>query len=407
MIHISLSPNLEPDDVFLALRWLSSPFSWTGKKNQEKLKESLQQLFPQTQAIFLFNAGRSALMLGLKALNLPPGSKILLQAFTCSTVPNAILWNSLTPEYLDIQKEDFNLNPDILPQNPVAKALIVQHTFGQPANMEKITTYCQKKKLYLIEDGAHSLGATYREKKIGSFGDITMLSFGRDKIISSVFGGALLVNNKNLVKPVENLYQSLPYPSFSWTAQQLLHPPITFLSKKTYSFYLGKLILFLSQKTKLISKAIYPKERDQQTPPFFPRRLPEPLASLANHQLQKLTRFNRQRQKNAFYYQENLRQSKITKPLWNPEGIYLRYPILLEKPEKLKLYLKKHGVIIGKHWYPQPITPANNLSLLNYQKGQCPIAEETCRQCLNLPTHPTITTKEVKYITKLINQWSA
>ena len=77
MIHISLSPNLEPDDVFLALRWLSSPFSWTGKKNQEKLKESLQQLFPQTQAIFLFNAGRSALMLGLKALNLPPGSKIL------------------------------------------------------------------------------------------------------------------------------------------------------------------------------------------------------------------------------------------------------------------------------------------------------------------------------------------
>ena len=157
MIHISLSPNLEPDDVFLALRWLSSPFSWTGKKNQEKLKESLQQLFPQTQAIFLFNAGRSALMLGLKALNLPPGSKILLQAFTCSTVPNAILWNNLTPEYLDIQKEDFNLNPDILPQNPVAKALIVQHTFGQPANMEKITAYCQKKKLYLIEDGAHSV----------------------------------------------------------------------------------------------------------------------------------------------------------------------------------------------------------------------------------------------------------
>lgn len=406
MIHISLSPNLEIDDVWLSLKWLISPFRWSDKASQEKLKRELFILFPQAKAIFLLNSGRSALMLGLKALNLPKNSKVFLQAFTCSAVPNAILWNQAVPDYLDIRKTDYNLNPRNLPQNPIAKALIVQHTFGQSAELDEIIDYCQKNKLYLIEDCAHSLGASHKGKLAGSFGDMAILSFGRDKVISSVFGGALIINNEDLIKPVENLYRNLPYPSTLWTFQQLLHPTITYLAKTTYSLYLGKLILALAQKTKLISKAIYPKESRHQTPSVFPSRLPEPLTDLANHQLSKLDDFNKQRQKIAFYYNENLHHPLISKPAFDPECIYLRYTILLDQPEKLKSYLKKHGIIIEKkHWYTQPITPSNNLTLVNYQKGQCPVAEEVCQQCLNLPTNPSMAIKEAKYITNLINQW--
>ena len=406
MIHISLSPNLEIDDVWLSLKWLFSPFRWSDQKSQEKLKSKLFTLFPQAKAIFLLNSGRSALMLGIKTLNLPKNSKIFLQSFTCSVVPNSILWNQLVPQYIDISKTDYNLNPKLLPRNPTAKALIVQHTFGQPAKLDEIVEYCKKNKLYLIEDCAHSLGASYRGKTIGTFGDFAILTFGRDKVISSVFGGALIINNKNLVKPMENLYRNLSYPPTFWTFQQLLHPSITYLAKKTYHLYLGKVILSLAQKAKLISKAVYPKEYLHQVPKVFPSRLPEPLADLANHQLLKLNRFNHCRQQIALYYQKNLHHPLITKPKWNPEGIYLRYTILLNQPEKLKSYLKNHGIIIEKrHWYTQPITPSDNLSLINYQKGQCPIAEEVCQQCLNLPTNPTMTIKEAKYIIKLINQW--
>jgi len=406
MIHISLSPNLEIDDVWLSLKWLISPFRWSDKNSQEKLKRKLSALFPQAKAIFLFNSGRSALMLGLKALNLPKNSKILLQAFTCSAVPNSILWNQLVPEYLDIKKTDYNLNPKNLPQNPTARALIVQHTFGQPANLDKIIDYCQKNKLYLIEDCAHSLGASYRGRAIGTFGDFSILTFGRDKVISSVFGGALIVNNENLVKPIENLYQNLASPSSFWTFQQLLHPSITYLSRRTYRLYLGKVILTVAQKIKLISKAIYSKEYLHQVPAVFPSRLPEPLADLASHQLSKLDRFNKQRQKIAFYYNEKMRHSFISKPTLYPEGIYLRYTILLDQPEKLKSYLKRHGIIIEKkHWYTQPITPSINLSLINYRKGQCPVAEEICQKCLNLPTNPLMSMKDAKYIVELINKW--
>lgn len=408
MIHISLSPNLEIDDVWLSLKWLISPFRWSDKNSQEKLKRKLSALFPQTKAIFLLNSGRSALMLGLKALSLPKNSKIFLQAFTCSAVPNSILWNQAVPDYLDIRKTDYNLNPKNLPQNPTARALIVQHTFGQPANLNKITDYCQENKLYLIEDCAHSLGASHKGKLAGSFGDMAILSFGRDKVISSVFGGALIINNKDLVKPTENLYRNLPYPSIFWTFQQLLHPSITYLSKATYRLYLGKVILTLAQKTKLISKAIYSKEYLHQVPTVFPSYLPEPLADLANYQLSKLDSFNKHRQQIAFYYHKNLNHPLISKPVFDSESIYLRYTILLDQPEKLKSYLKKHGIIIEKkHWYTQPITPSNNLTLVYYEKGQCPVAEEVCQQCLNLPTNPSMTIKEAKHITKLINQWQS
>ncbi len=405
-IHISLSPNLETDDVFLSFKWLFSPWRWSDKKTQEQLKRKLLNYFPNAKAVFLFNSGRSALMLGLKALNLPANSKVLLQSFTCAAVPNALLWNKLLPEYLDIKKEDYNLDPNKLPNDTTVKALISQHTFGQPANLDKIIDYCQQKKIYLIEDCAHSLGAKYKGNVTGSFGDIAFLSFGRDKVISSVFGGALIVNNEKLVKQIENLYQDLSYPNFFWTIQQLLHPLITLLAKKTYSIILGKFILAFAQKTKIISKAIYPQERHHQIPSIFPSLLPEPLAVLANNQFLKLSRFNNARQKTASYYEENLNHPKITKPLWNPEGIFLRYTITLDQPEKLKSYLKEHNIIIEKkHWYTQPITPLDDLTLVNYQYGKCPVTEEICQKCLNLPTNPTMNINDVKYIVNLINQW--
>lgn len=407
MIHISLSPNLEIDDVWLSLKWLITPLPyWLKKKNQEKLEKKLYSLFPKAKAIFLLNSGRSALMLGLKALNLPKNSNVLLQAFTCSAVPNSILWNKLTPKYIDINKKDYNLNIENLPSNPEAKALIVQHTFGQPVELDKVVEYCQKNKLYLIEDCAHSLGSKYKNEITGSFGDIAILSFGRDKVISSVFGGALIINDKNLVKPAKSLYQNLSYPSLFWTIQQLFHPPITYFSRITYPFYLGKLILVTAQKIKLISKAIYPEECNHQVPVVFPARLPEPLANLTDHQIKKLNRFNLHRQQIASYYDKNISHPSIFKPVFNPDGTYLRYTILVDQPEKLKLYLRKYGFIIEKnHWYIKPITPSNNLSEIGYQEGQCPVAEEVCRKCLNLPTHPLLTFENAKKIVNILNQW--
>jgi len=78
------------------------------------------------------------------------------------------------------------------------KAIMIQHTLGIPADIDAIRDICQRHHLLFIEDCAHALGASYKGQKCGTFGDMAIFSFGRDKIISSVNGGALLIKNERL-----------------------------------------------------------------------------------------------------------------------------------------------------------------------------------------------------------------
>src|SRR3989344_2306906 len=120
-ISISLSPNIEPDDVGLVLKLIFSPWKWKNpSKNSgqgENVIEKLEGEFKKYIGVkyaFSFNSGRSALYAILKALNLPKNSEVLLQAFTCNAVPNPILWAELNPVYVDCDN-DFNINIRLRP----------------------------------------------------------------------------------------------------------------------------------------------------------------------------------------------------------------------------------------------------------------------------------------------------
>ncbi len=406
LIHISLSPNLEKDDLQNVIHELTHPRLWKEKKYQAILKKKLKKWFPHSK-IYLFNSGRSGLETILKSLKIPPQSEIIIQAFTCSAVINPLLKNKLRPVYQDIDLQTFNIKTHGLEKliTPKTKAIIIQHTFGVPAHIKEIKKICEKHNLLLIEDCAHALGSRYQKKLVGNFGDIAFFTFGRDKIISSVFGGAIAINNNKLLKNFKETYRQINYPPKTWTTQQLLHPLITQVSKKTYNLQIGKLLLLLSQKTKLISKSIYPSEHLHQTPKIFPAKLHEPLAHLALNQFEKIDHFNSHRQKIAYLYHQNIQNSLVKKPLWEKNSVYLRYNILTSQPKKLKQYLKKNHIIAGD-WYNQPVTPSKNLKIAKYKKGSCPSAEIACQKSVNLPTHPTMSIKDAEKIIKLINSWS-
>src|SRR3989344_3562099 len=124
-ISISLSPNTEPDDVWLAFKLLFQPWRW----QKGSVEVILQQEFKYA---FAFNSGRSALMAILDSLGIEKGSEVLLQAFTCNAVPNPILWSGLKPVFVDVDKETFNIDVEDLKRKigPKSRAVIVQHTFG-------------------------------------------------------------------------------------------------------------------------------------------------------------------------------------------------------------------------------------------------------------------------------------
>lgn len=403
--HISLSPNLENDDLLLSLRLLLTPWS-KQKKAQQELINSLNKLFPNSK-IYLTNSARSAMYLALKALTLPATSEIILQSFTCSAVVNPILNAKLVPKYADLDLKNFNLDPKNLPKlfSKKTKAVLVQHTFGTPANLEEISSFAKKKNILLIEDCAHALGATHKQKPVGNFGDFALLSFGRDKVISSVFGGALIVNNQELVSKIDREYSKMTTPPLTWTTQQLLHPLLTKIALSCYSLGIGKALLVMFQKSKLLSKAIYGSEKKHIHPKILTHRLPEPLASLALNQFKKLSRFNTHRQTITKIYHQEITNKHITKPIWNDNSIYLRYNILSKYSDQLSNFLKQNDFITGD-WYQQPITPSNDLKKAHYTSGSNPNTEIACQQSLNLPTNPTLSIKKAKEIVKLINSWS-
>ncbi len=393
MISISISPNTERDDFFLAFKLLFQCFNWKRGKKEEELKSLLKEYF-NISNIFLYNSGRSSLYCLLKALKLEKNDQVLLQAFTCSALVTPILWNNLNPKYVDI-KDDFNIDPEDLKRkiSPKTKVLIIQHTFGKPCRMEEIMEIVKENNLILIEDCAHALGAEYKGRKIGTFGDASFLSFSRDKVISSVYGGGIIVKDLKLAEKIEEQ----KYPSYFWIFQQLLHPLlVNFFVVPFYSFP-GKYLLVFFQKIHLLSKAVTDKEKQGGKPNYFPRKMPNALASLACHQFKKIDKFYLHRKKIANFYAE-----KLSIDLPDEKQSYLRFPVVKFKAHEIIKKAWSQNILIGD-WYTSPIAPDDaNLRKMGYIKGDCPIAEEYAQKTINLPTHINISEKKAERVVSLL-----
>ncbi|MBI4123137.1 MAG: aminotransferase class I/II-fold pyridoxal phosphate-dependent enzyme [Parcubacteria group bacterium] len=389
-ISISLSPNTERDDILLALKQLFQPWRWKKKKEVALLERAFAKRLDVSHAV-AFNSGRSSLLAILEALGLKKGDEVLLQAFTCNAVPNPIIWAGLNPVYVDCSREDFNMDAKDLIKKITkrSRAVIVQHTFGMPADMEKIAAVCKEHNLFLIEDCAHALGAKFQGKQVGTFGDAAFFSFSRDKVISCVYGGMAITDDKKIGDSIRKFQEKAGNPSSFWIMQQLLHPLLmNMLILPTYRVF-GKYILLLFQQTHVLSKAVHWKEKQGQQPGYFPKALPGALAVLAMQQLRKLEKFNRHRKKLAEFYEAALEGS----PFGMPEKFSDRQPMhlrfVLQHPRAHEIIRRsfRQNLLVGD-WYTSPIAPDDTQAeKVGYKKGMCPVAERLSRSTLNMPTH--------------------
>jgi len=362
MISASLSPNTEPDDVWLAIQTLFSPWKW---QNGEALLRVRQWFGGE---ITLFSSGRVSLFAILKSFEIGTGDEVIIQAFTCVAVPNSVLWSGATPVYVDID-DTCNIDPQNVEKKITnkTKAIIIQHTFGIPADLVELAKIAKKHGLLIIEDFAHSLG-------LHISGDAAFFSFGRDKVISSVWGGGAVINSKyQMANDKLNKYEKgLPHPNNFWIFQQLLHPIAFSMISLLYDVIIGKILLVILQKLHLLSFPVYPEEKHAGKPRELFATFPNALAVLLLNQLRKLDRFARQRREVSRYY--------------GKEGNYLRFPMLVDNPDGIIQKAKQHGVLLG-NWYHNVIDPAGvNLAAIGYKPGSCPNAEKAAAHIINLPT---------------------
>ncbi len=155
--------------------------------------------------VLALNSATSALHLALRVVGVKENDIVLASSFTFIGSINAILYLKAIPYFIDSDKKSWNLDPNLLeiaikksPKKP--KALILTHLYGQMADIQKISQICKAHDIILIEDAAESLGASYKQKQSGSFGDLGVYSFNGNKLLTTSGGGMLISENEKWIQ---------------------------------------------------------------------------------------------------------------------------------------------------------------------------------------------------------------
>lgn len=169
-----------------------------------KFEESIRDYTGVENALAVVS-GTAALHLALRVLDIGKDDDVLASTFTFIGSINAIIYQGANPVFIDSDKESWNLSPKLLNKYLVEcekkpKALILTHLYGMSADIEKIAKICKLYGVYLIEDAAESLGATYEGKHTGTFGDFGVYSFNGNKILTTSGGGMLVSDNKEWIE---------------------------------------------------------------------------------------------------------------------------------------------------------------------------------------------------------------
>ena len=203
--------------------WLSSPHmggteqkyvqeafdtNWVAPlgPNVNNFEIDLENYLNQNVFVGALSSGTAALHLGLILLDVKPGDEVICQSMTFSASANPIAYLGATPVFIDSEIETWNMCPialekaikDRISKDKKPKAIIPVHLYGMPAKMDEIRRIANQYEIPILEDSAEALGSSYKNQKCGTFGDIAVLSFNGNKIITTSGGGAMVTHTKAL-----------------------------------------------------------------------------------------------------------------------------------------------------------------------------------------------------------------
>lgn len=305
--------------------------------------------------------GLDSLYLALKSLDIKEGDEVIVPSNTYIATALAVTYCGATPVFVEPDIRTFNIEPTKI-QTAITsktKAIMPVHLYGQSCDMDSIMEIAKKHNLYVVEDCAQAHGATYKEKKIGSFGDAAGFSFYPGKNLGALGdAGATVTNNEELAKKVRALGN---YGS----------------DYKYHHIYQGN-----------------------------NSRLDELQAAFLSAKLPYLDKVNENRRETAKKYLTGINNPEVilpyvpeyTNPVWHIFGIRCR------KRDELERWLNDFGISTNKH-YPIPVHLQECYKDLGFKKGDYPIAEEISETELSIPMYYGMTDDEVKYVIDRINKF--
>ena len=266
------------------------------KNPKEKLENQLQNYFNSVN-ILLLKSGRQGIKFILESLNLTEKDEVIVPSFICSVVPHAVIKARATPVFCGPEKDGFNIDIETAKKliTSKTKVIIVPHLFGIPTKIDEWVKLCKKNNLFLIEDCAHSFGAKYKEKLLGTFGDFAIFSFGISKNFGGLGGGFLYCRDKENFQKIKKITSKTKRKNFSF--------------KKYFEFCLIPLIFnryFYWLFSNFIEKYARIK-RDKESDKEFTSSLSNLEAKVAFLKLRRYEKNRKKRNRNTFIYQKELK----------------------------------------------------------------------------------------------------
>jgi dTDP-4-amino-4,6-dideoxygalactose transaminase len=307
------------------------------------------------------NSGTAALQLALLACGVGQGDEVITASFTSVATVAAVELIGARPVLVDIDPLRYSLDPEKVATaiTPLTRAIIPVHLYGCPADLSPLLEIARRKNLFLIEDCAQAHGATYRDKKVGGWGNMAAFSFYPTKNLGAYGdGGMVVTSDPALAQQVRLLRQ------YGWDRRQI-------------------------SKVKGLNS-----------------RLDDLQAAVLRVKLKHLDGWNTRRRELASQYNDLLSQSGLILPIQpeNVSHVYHLYVVRHTRRDDLQAYLENHGIHSLVH-YPLPVHLQPAYANLGYLTGDLPLSEEAARQVLSLPLYPEMGDSSVESVSQAVIEY--
>lgn len=353
------SASIDKDDIKVINQLLKSSETHKAGSHTEKLETDFQKYLGINHA-FAFAKGRHALAAILRALKLNKGDEVILPGYTCVVVPNSIIHNELIPIYCDIELDTFGPSLESIKKlvTSKTKVIIAQHTYGLVCrDYEEILSFAKKNKIYVIDDCAQATGAMYKNKKLGYFATAAFYSLQHSKIITCGDGGIAASNDASIAKKIKSVQKKAKEVEKDWVINTLYTIKRLFYYNK--NILLGRLVFnyykVLGRRTPINIKK---NEISGAFDADYIKKLPNSLAFLAIHQLNKIEILGQQRFTNAGVWNDWAKSNNLSAPYIAPNSCpaFLRYPVLLDEGIENKIIQSFEGRINIGDWMDSFLT---------------------------------------------------
>jgi len=359
-----------------------------------------------SQYCVAFPYARTGIYFSLKSQNYEEGAEILMPPITIKPILDVVLDLKLKPVFVDIDPNtlcfDLNdLNKKITKQT---KAILITYLYGVVPNLNELIKFCNKNKLFVIEDFSQCLNGKFENKKVGTFGDIGVYSSSKTKTLDVYGGGLCVTNNSDLFNVLKKFQKNLSQPKRLRILKIVMTDFLLNLATQRIIFNLATFRLI----------KILTRFSNTQTIKYVGSRSGEPLETLPTYWFEKFTSFQAKiglelindvdglDEKRIFIVEEYKKSIKeITFPKGVPQGdnVYWQFLCYFKNPSKFQKILQKYNVDLSS----SSLSRISNLEKYKY-RDETPNADYIYENSLFIPSYPSLTNKDMTYLIKIFNE---